>query len=195
MRALFAARELAESDGTGEDGPGHLLAGAAGELPDEALAALTALGWRVRRAPAAEVTSAGDGGSVFKRFTTEAKRSLASAARAASEAREPDISPARIAVACLAGDEALARDSGVTWTRVRSALSPFARDTAAIEARPLGPDGPLARFLEGLPDGADSVGILAGYLGPGTPEQSALLVRNKITAALLERARGVFRDP
>jgi hypothetical protein len=53
----------------------------------------------------------------------------------------------------------------------------------------------LIAFLEGVPPGSDSLSLLARFAGGGTPELAQILVRSKVTAALLERARNAFQDP
>jgi hypothetical protein len=207
VRALFGARELAEEQGAEEVAPEHVLRAAAAELPEAAVAALAAEGWRAaaRRAAAGARTGADEplvgpfggplGGPLFRHFSAAARRSLSTAARAASEAREAAISPARLLVGCLRVDAELARRTGLAWSRAGAALRSYTLDATPLEPRRLAPDAGLAGFLAELPPGAGSLEILGAFLGAGTPELASLLQRNKVNAALLARAKGVFLDP
>ena len=68
-------------------------------------------------------------------------------------------------------------------------------DDTPLEERHLAADAGLLAFLSRLPEGADTLALLAGTLDHGSTELRQLLVRQRITPAVVERSREVFRDP
>ena len=200
VKALFEARALAAARGESEVGPGHLLLCATRELEAQAHSDLEQAGFNAaevegslaKARPEQPTTRAG---ALFKHFTQDAKRALSSAGRSTQQAGQTAISPAHIVAACLQVDGDLAQRAGLSPVRARQALRAHSVDPTPPAARELDPDAVLLEFLAGLPEGAESLDLLAHCLGDLTPELAQHLIRNKVTPALLERSRGVFRDP
>lgn len=196
--ALFAARSLSE----GAVHPGQLLGAAARRLPAEAWDELVDAGYEAealegrfgRATQAAEVQS----GMLFKSYTDGAKRALSSAAKVARQTGDDAIGPVHLMLAALGEDEGLSAVAGVSLTRVRSLFRGRTADPTPLSARSLPPDDTLAELLGALPEapeGRDSLGLLARIHAGATPDLAQVLVRHRITPALLTRSGGAFRDP
>ena len=199
VEALVAARRSAAERGLAEVGVELVLESAVDVLPDAGRSALLEAGLEVPETAAAgaEDEHVSADGPLFRSFSTDAKRVLSAANRlAAAERVEPRaaISPGHLVLAALQTEES-ARRAGVSFQRARSLLAGHTLDRTPPPPRQLPPDGTLAEFLAGLPRGADSLDLLARVHVGETPELSELLARHKVTVALLERARGVFKDP
>ena len=193
--ALRAARTRAASEGAAAVETDHVLHAAAQALHDDARAVLATAGY-----VAGEVISRGtdrvvDDGPLFRSFSDPAKRALSLARKAAHQARNTDIGPVRLIAGCLAADAELAGRTGLTITRVNEGLRPLATDTTPLAGDPPPWEAELVAWLQGLPDGSDTLGILARCHDPRTPELAALLKRHQVSLDLLERSRGVFHDP
>jgi ATP-dependent Clp protease ATP-binding subunit ClpA len=200
VKALFGARELAAARGETEVGPGHLLLCATRELEAQARSDLERAGFdgtglEGSLAPTRPERAATRAGALFKHFTQDAKRALSTAGRSTQQVGQAAISPAHIAAACLVVDHDLEQRAGLSPAQARRALRTHTADPTPPPARRLAPDRVLLDFLAGLPEGAESLDLLDRCLAGLTPELAQHLVRNKVTRALLERSRGVFRDP
>lgn len=135
------------------------------------------------------------GPGFFKHFSMPAKRVLSASNRLAANDRSPSISHVHILLACLQEDEGLAARTGVSYRRARMLFSGSTRDDTAPRPRALPADPSMIEFLEGVPAGSDSLAVLARFHAGVTPELAQILVRSKVTTALLERARNAFQDP
>lgn len=201
VRALFAARALAQGLGDVQVLPRHLALASFDHLPSEAAAALRAAGWIADNAGTATAAAEIDSGApLFRSFANDAKRNLSAAGRAAHQARQASISAAQVLLAALEIQPALESELGLTRHRARAALRDLTADSTPLDPRPLRGDAGLRAFLARLgasvtPGGAGSLELLATYHSPETPELAQLLTRNKVTRALLERSADAFRDP
>lgn len=134
-------------------------------------------------------------GPLFRGFSDGAKRALSHANRAASSRREASIGPAQLVLSCLAEEPALGGRSGLSAVRARSLLAGHTVDPTAPAPRSIPPQPVLVAVLAAAPDGGGSLELWAASRRLGGDEVGALLERHRITAALLERAEGAFRDP
>jgi hypothetical protein len=193
VEALVRARAAAHG---GEVAPREVLVAALGSLGDEALAALGKAGLVLApAAPAPLPDTADDAEPLFRRFTTEAKRALSNANRAAAQSDEPSIGPARLVIACLERDEELASEAGLAWRRARLALTGHTLDATPPRPRALPADEALLTLLGRLPEGASSTAVLGEMIASGPLELGQILTRHKVTTSLIERARDAFGDP
>lgn len=201
VRGLFRARELAAKRGASAVGIALLIEAAAAEL-DEELRALLPDGLSAPpqdpdAAPGADADAQEPvvaEGPLFASYDTEARRALGLACRIAKRSERRAISPAHILEACADTDTSLARRLGIPRSRVRAIFAGKDGDDTPPEPRSVRADENLAGFLSALPGGAGSLALLAA-LGRRTDEVAELLERHKITADLIGRARGTFRDP
>jgi len=132
---------------------------------------------------------------LFAAFDETARRALGRAARAASEHRRNSISPAHLILGALEADESLTAATQLTPQAARFALADADDDPTPLPDRPLSVAEELFELLAPLPDGAGTSALLGRFLGAGSEEVRALLIRQKITPALYERAGGSFSDP
>ena len=200
VRALRRARSQAAGRGDAAVVEAHLLRAAVRELPTDARGDLEQAGWsdeglgnRLGRGGAAAPVAAE--GGLFRHFTEDGKRALSAAARAARQDRASAIGPAHLLLACLTGDPSLGADCGVSAARARIVLRGRTHDESAVEERPIAADEALEVFLDGMPAGATSLGLLTRFHAGGTPELAQLLDRHKVTPALVERVLAAFEDP
>ena len=211
VRALFAARDRAEAEGAPEVGlallareamrelravHGAILDGAGVECgPDAA----PAVGRPRADRPHADRPTAGPpttpAGSLFRLFSADAKRVLSRACRLADRMDRAAIGPAHVLLACLEQDAAACGATTAGLVRLRAALSGRDADESVVPARALEPEPGLSALLRELPAGADTLSILRTCLDKGTAELRQLLVRQRVTPALLERARPACGDP
>lgn len=198
LDAARAARREACERGLERVGPPELARAAAAALPDEARARLEEAGWS--GPPAAE----GSGGPalavpehehLFHRFGESARRALSAANRAASRADEPSIGPARLLVAALAADDALAHAGGLSARRAEGLLAGHTLDASAPARRELERDEELLAFLARLPAGAGSIDVLLELHAEPESELCSVFTRQKVHAELLKRAADAFEDP
>lgn len=127
------------------------------------------------------------------RLSIEARQALSLASRAALRTDSSEITPAGMALALL--EQAPGRSAlGLRHSAAREALRPFMNDgrPPADRAVPLAPS--LATLLRGLAPHADSLDILLLALRSGSTELRAAFARQKVSEALLERARDTWRD-
>lgn len=196
IEALRGARDEAAERGAEEVTEAVVLLHAVRRLPDDARAALAEAGFaeeRLHARPGAGLVAAS--GPLFKHFSTGGKQALSTANKASAQAREESIGPGQLVLACLAVAPALAADSGLTASRARPALMGRTADPTPPAPRLLPPDPGLVAFLGRLPAGSGSLTLLHACHGAATPEMRELLVRHKVTEALLERSQGAFEDP
>ena len=132
--------------------------------------------------------------AIFAEFDANAKAALARANRLAAGLRAAAIGPAHVLLGALQVDEALAAETGTTFSRARLALAQDHVDRAPVPDRPLELGEELVAFLEGLAPGADSLGVLAALHAEPAGELAAMLARHKVTPELLRRSAGAFRD-
>jgi len=134
---------------------------------------------------------------LFRRFSSEAKRALSLACKAAHSRGERNISPARLVLACLEAQPGV----GQTFTpplspsRVRSHLVGHTVDETPPPERVLSPEPELLALLGELPQDGDSLDLLARAGQSDSEELDTLMDRHRLTADLLERSRSAFRDP
>jgi ATP-dependent Clp protease ATP-binding subunit ClpA len=199
LRALIAARALARERRESEVDDLHLTIESAAAIGSESLAALRAAGFdseRLRSEPAlASDSPAPDSGPLFKHFSLRAKRALTQANHMASALRLEAISPAHVLLGTLKESERSSSLGGLSFQRARLVLAGRTADETEPAPRALPPDESLIEFVERLPDRAGSLALLAQFLAGDTPELAQILLRNKVTAELIERARGSFDDP
>jgi len=189
--ALEHARRLAWARGEAEVSTTDVATAAWHELPagpSERLKALAAT-----EAPDAE--DAEPEGPLFRTFTADARRALASAARKAVELGRPSISPAHLVLGALEIDEDLRQRSGLTPAGARLALAGNDEDATPFPDRTLTAAPELVTLVEALPAGAGTAAILGWLLSHGTEEIRSLLSRQRITPALYAKAGSAFQDP
>jgi hypothetical protein len=192
-----AAEALARADADAEGREvdvARILAAAASVLDEDLRRALREAGFSAA-IPEASGTATALAPGLFHRFSTAGKRVLSASNRLAAGERATSISHVHLFLACLQEDPALADRVGLGFRRARMLLAARSRDDSAVRPRALPADPSLIAFLEGVPPGSDSLSLLARFAGGGTPELAQILVRSKVTAALLERARNAFQDP
>jgi hypothetical protein len=194
VEALTRAREASEAAGEGTVTVSGLLARSVSAFDEGLRQKLRGAGYSAE-IPIEAAPAAIPGPGLFKHFSMPAKRVLSGSNRLAASDRSPSISHVHLFLACLQEDEALAGRTGLSFRQARLLLSGSTRDDSAPSARPLPPDPSMIAFLEGLPGGSDSLALLARFHAGGTPEMAQILVRSKVTPALLDRARRAFRDP
>lgn len=134
-------------------------------------------------------------GHLFHHFSQGARRALALAGRVARRAGDGAVAPAHLVVAALEEDGDLARASGLGHRRAALLLRGRGADPDPPAPRALAPDPELVDFLARLPRGADSLEVLRRLLVEGAEERALIFTRQKVTLALLERARAALRDP
>lgn len=199
VRALRGARERAAARGDAMVEVPHLALAAFDELEADLRELFAGAGW----SPAGLEALLGSGGAggvvasghLFRHFSDDAKRALSAAARLARASSSRSISAAHLFQASLQAETRIERACGMPAARARIALRGRLDDMSAVSGSPLAPDDALAGFLARLPGAADSLEMLRALHAGGTPELAQVLVRHKVTAALLERARAAFEDP
>lgn len=199
VRAVRAARravELAQGARLSSVTPACVLKAACEELSPEALAQLNESG-----CDPAIVTLTGDEGDLpvgthlFQPFNDEARRTLTSASRLAAKAKRGTLTPADLVAGALGEDADLSRSFGADAASACALLRPYAEDTTPPEQRDLGDDGDLTRLWTSLPEDAGSLEVLGAILCEPDEELAQVFLRQKVTAALLERSRATFVDP
>lgn len=194
VEALTRARAAAEAAGEESVEVPRILSHSVAGFDDRLRRTLRGAGFSAEF-PESPATSSTTGPGLFRHFSMPAKRVLSGSNRLAAGDRAPSISHVHLFLGCLQEDETLATSTGVSFRRARLLLSGSTLDDSAPSSRALPPDRSMLAFLEGVPAGSDSLDLLARFLSGGTPELAQILVRSKVTTALLERARIAFRDP
>lgn len=193
LRALGRARRAALERAAARVTPGDVFQAARGELP-EALRARVPVGPESPEpAQGAEPFRADE--PYFRHFAPEALRALGAACRAAASLERDAIGPAHLLLGCLDCDEDLRREVDLTAGRLRIALGGHDEDPTPLDVRPLEGDLRLVELLGRLERDAGTLEVLAELLVRGNEELIALLQRQKVTPALVERCRGGFSDP
>lgn len=207
VAALRSARAGAAARGAERVEPGDVLRAALARVSPEAHARLELAAGGGAEFAAAARTPTEEGsprttdlepleqGSFFGCFSGAALRALGVACRAAGELGRDAIGPVHLLAGSLEVDPALREHTRLSPGRLRVALSGLDADPTPLPARTLRADESLLELLSSVPPGADTLDVLGWMLAHGTDELRALLRRQKITTALHERARGVFRDP
>lgn len=199
VAAIFAAREHAARECAPEVVERHILLAAEVELTPPLREALAAEGFDTRSiatAPAASSSAPiASSGPLFRHFSAGAKRTLSGACRLAAATSHPSIAPGHLLLGCLQEADALATSAGLRFARARMIVGPRAADATPPPERSLALDEALLDFLSGVPEGADSLDLLAHFLTGGPSELTQILVRNKLKPHLLDRSRGAFADP
>ena len=200
VAALQAARDEAAASGRREVRPALLLACALEHLPQDLRRAVDDAGYEragleQAAGAAGERPAAASEGSLFRRFAEDTKRCLSAAARLARDDGGGAIGPAHLVLACLQAQRELERAAGLSASRLRMLLRERMRDPTPLPERRVEADEVLHAFLAALPEGADSLAFLQRCHAGGTPELAQVLMRHRVTPALLERAAGAFRDP
>ena len=197
VRALEAARATAAAEGAAEVTAEHVLRAAAQELEPELARALAAAGYRTAAAlpGAAAGDAVPDHGPLFRHFADVTRRALGAACRAAARLERDAIGPAHLVLGALEADPELGGRVGLGAVRARMVLLHRDDDPTPLPARRLAPDPALVALLRGVGAGADTAALLERLLSHGAEELRLLLTQQKVTGALLERARGAFQDP
>jgi ATP-dependent Clp protease ATP-binding subunit ClpA len=200
VAALESARDEAAASGRREVRPALLLACALARLPQDLCSAVDEAGYEragleAAAGEAGQIPAAAPAGSLFRRFSEEAKRCLSAAARLAREGDGRSIGPAHLVLACLQSQRELERAAGLSASRLRVLLRERMRDPTPLPQRRMEPDAVFQAFLAALPEGADSLALLLRCHAGLTPELAQVLLRHRVTPALLERSAGAFRDP
>ncbi|HVS18040.1 MAG TPA: hypothetical protein VMT18_05525 [Planctomycetota bacterium] len=200
VAALEAARADMLARGRAQVLPALLLACALERLPEDLRAEIDEAGYE--RSGLEELAGPGDvaptgraPASLFRHVSEDAKRCLSAAARLARGSEGESIGPAHLALACLQTQRDLERGARLSASRLRMILRERMRDPTPLPERRLEADEVLLEFLAALPQGADSLALLARCHAGPTPDLAQVLMRHKVTPALLQRAAGAFRDP
>jgi ATP-dependent Clp protease ATP-binding subunit ClpA len=136
-----------------------------------------------------------ESGPLFRHFSDEAKRALSAAAKLARQGDSPSVSAAHLLQAGLQSHVRLERVAGIPASRARLLLRGRSDDLVEATGEPLSIDGALEGLLGRVPGGASTVELLAAFHGGDTLELARVLLRHKVTPALIERARTAFQDP
>lgn len=191
--ALEKAHHEASHRGSETVAPIDVLCSAWRSLSGEVRACLQALDSTVGPPPPREGRNTSR--HLFAVFDDTARRALGRAARAASEHHRDAISPAHLILGVLEADDSIAAATRLTPQAARFALTDVDDDPTPLPERPLPVAEELFELFAPLPDGAGTSAMLGRFLGEGTEEVRALLIRQKITPALYERAGESFSDP
>ncbi|MCA8980689.1 MAG: hypothetical protein KDC14_11740, partial [Planctomycetes bacterium] len=198
VEAVTRARRIAVERGADAIAPREVLYGAVASLTQDARAALVEAGLREELAAGestSRTSSIVESGHLFHAFSNDARRLLVLAAREASRAEEPSISPARLVLAALQTDRDLGAACGLTSHRARLLLDGRTVDATPAPVRELVVDPTLTAFLESLPEGAGSIDVALQLLLEPQHELAQILLRQKVGADRLRAARSVFSDP
>jgi ATP-dependent Clp protease ATP-binding subunit ClpA len=134
-------------------------------------------------------------GPLFRFFSEQAKRAMSASARAAQALKRDAIAPWHLLQGVLENDAELRARTGLSAARLRLASGGLDEDRSALSPRLFEAEGELRTLLEGLPQGAGTLEVLAWILAHGNREVAALLQRQKVTEALVGRCLGVLTDP
>ncbi|MEE8469614.1 MAG: hypothetical protein V3T22_14230 [Planctomycetota bacterium] len=203
VEALAQARDAARGAGEEEQvETSMLLSSALDYLPPELSEPWIAGGSRAAgdREPGGRAVAASDvatGEPLFRRFSPDAKRALSLACKAAHAHGERSISPARLVLACLDAQPGVGRSLSppLSPSSARSHLAGHTVDETPPPQRVLPPHPQLLAVLRELPQGGDSLDLLARAGRQGDEALDTLMDRHRLTPLLLQRARAAFRDP
>jgi len=198
ISAVRGARKLAVARGADQITLHEVLFSSARQLPAEALASLVAAGLNLDAAAmehSGRESTIRQSGHLFHAFTSDARKMLVAAARDATRAGEPSISPARLLLACLQADRELGELCGLTSHRARLLLDGRTTDPTPAPQRELPADPLLTAFLAALPAGAGSIDVALHLLREPKHELAQILLRQKVGEERLIAAREAFSDP
>jgi ATP-dependent Clp protease ATP-binding subunit ClpA len=188
-RALFAARALADARGDQEVAISHLLEASLALLPAQTgRPPAVALEVEVVIEPAA-------GQGLFKRYGPTTRRALSQACKLAHRYGRESIAPAHLLLAGLEADALAGQALGLSLTRMRASLAGSDEDLTPAPPRPIEFDPGFARLLEAAPAGADTLQLLELMIALASTEVQALLLRQRVTPAMIQHARSRFVDP
>ena len=148
---------------------------------------------RPEAAPPGEPVAAS--GPLFRHFSGDALRALGASCRSAAGLQRDAIGPAHMLIGALEVDAALRESTHLVATRVRMVAGGLDVDATPLPARRLPGDDRLRALLAALPERAETLDVMTELFVHGSEELGALLRRQKVTSALVERCRGVYRDP
>jgi len=200
VSALRSARVKARARGASEIEPADLLLAAVAELAPELRDRLALLaGIRLEHAivapSATGTTPLDDTGPLFRNYSPDALRTLAASCRVAASLERTSIGPVHLCLGSLDADRALGERTGLSSVRLRMVVSGVDADETPLPRRVLPGDERLPELLRELPSGAETLDVLSWCMAHGREEVTALLRRQKITPAVVERCRGTYRDP
>jgi len=200
VEALHAARAGAVARAGTRVEPEDLFRTSVGHLAPDLRARLallpgTVLELEAQPPPPGEGQILPAGGPLFRHFSERSLRALGAGGRAAAALGRAAIGPAHLLLGTLEVDGELRERTGLTPARVRMASSGLDEDRTPLGERRLGGDGRICALLAELPSGAGTADVLGWLLGHGSQELIALLRRQKVTSALLERCLGAYEDP
>ncbi len=198
VRAATAAGEMAREMALEKTSCACLLLAAHDELAPDLQRDLAAAGLDLSAVRAALVPGSAAherGGHLFKHFSIDARQAVVLAAQAATLSGEKSVGPARLLAAALAADGDLAGRAGLSAKGARNTIGDRAHDPSPPPPRVLGPDQGLLAFLGSLEPGATSLDLAHQLLCTPETELAQVFVRQKITPALLMRARVAYDDP
>jgi hypothetical protein len=191
VRALFAARALADAANSASVGVAELLEASLAELP--ALAASSEL--PLRHVDAAVVVDPEAGRGLFRGYSQDARRCLSQSCKLAHRLGRASIAPAHVVLCALEQEPGLGARFGLAPLRVRAALVGCDGDPTPPVDRAIGLDASFEPFLAALPEPSGTLALLGAFVARGSPPVQALLVRHRITTAMLAHAASVYRDP
>ncbi len=199
VEALQAARAAAVARGGARVEPADVFQAAVTRLPAPLRTRLAQLPEAVLELTPAPGTS-GEGaipplGPLFRHYSGDALRALGASCRCAASLERDAIGPAHLLLGALEIDATLRQRTNLTASRARMAASGLDEDETPLSERRLPAEGRLRALLTGLPEGAETLDVLAEMLAQASEELTALLRRQKVTTALVERCRGIYRDP
>lgn len=196
---LTGARTLAAERAQSEVRAAHLLAAAVEALPSEHSLAIESAGYR-RSALDSELegetgeTPIEPDGLVLSGFDQDAMRTCGVACRTAIQLNREAIAPAHLLFGVLETRGDLGDQAGLSAMKARACLTGRDADETPPAPRKIPTDTLLGEALDGLPEGADSLELLASIVRTSA-ELRQLLERHRITAAFTSEAAAAFRDP
>jgi hypothetical protein len=198
VEVLHAARARADARRAPAVEPADLFASALAFLAGEAGTRLAGVAgaalapWTSAGAAAAPAFRAGP---LLGGFSAQSLRALGASARSAASFAREAIGPAHVLLGVLEVDEGLRSELGLATGRTRMALAGVDADSTPLPPRRIAAEPRLQALLASLPAEAETLDVLAEMLARASEELKALLLRQKVTGALIERCRGTFRDP
>jgi hypothetical protein len=199
VEALRAARSAACGRRAPRVAPSDLFQAAFTHLPAPAAERLADFAASIRFLGRPEEVEDGaplaPAGPLFRGFSSEALRGLGWSAKVASQLGRDAITPVHLLAGTLEACASLRQELGLSSTRLRLATTGADEDDTPLPSRPIPRSAELQRLLCELPEGAQTLDVLAWLLGHGSSEVCALLLRQKVTSALVESCRGVHADP
>lgn len=199
VQALFDARAAAGNRGEAQVDGARIAISALAATPATLRTDLAASGVEPEAlhralAPAGPPWTAGEDEALFRRFSPEGKKLLAVAARACQKAREPSISPARVLLAAIEVEPALARVRSAHAEGLRRLASRSLVDPTPPPERDLPWAVELTALVQTLPQGAGTLELLFACASPPTSPLGQILVRHRVADAALRGASGTGEE-